>query len=159
MPHQNEIDLRKHKFNSATFGGVVAEALHFFSSSPAYPLPLKSPFNGGGVYGLYYTGGFEPYLGLSRQNKGNLNTPIYIGKAVPKGWRTSRNHTVADEDRPLYRRLNEHAKNLMLATSTLKLADFHCRFMVLSGPMCEFRRKLDTDSSRSWTVIPRQAGH
>jgi transposase-like protein len=24
---------------------------------------------------------------------------------------------------------------------------------------CEFRRKLDTDSSRSWTVIPRQAGH
>ncbi len=111
------------------------------------------------MYGLYYTGGFEPYLGLSRQNKGNLNTPIYIGKAVPKGWRTSRNHTVADEDRPLYRRLNEHAKNLMLATSTLKLADFHCRFMVLSGPMCEFRRKLDTDSSRSWTVIPRQAGH
>ena len=24
---------------------------------------------------------------------------------------------------------------------------------------CEFRRKLDSDSSRSWTVIPRQAGH
>ena len=27
-----------------------------------------------------------------------------------------------------------------------------------SGFGCEFRRKLDTDSSRSWTVIPRQAG-
>lgn len=24
---------------------------------------------------------------------------------------------------------------------------------------CEFRYKLDSDSSRSWTVIPRQAGH
>jgi hypothetical protein len=23
---------------------------------------------------------------------------------------------------------------------------------------CEFRHKLDSDSSRSWTVIPRQAG-
>ncbi len=27
------------------------------------------------------------------------------------------------------------------------------------APLCEFRRKLDSDSSRSWTVIPRQAGH
>jgi len=26
-------------------------------------------------------------------------------------------------------------------------------------PLCEFRPKLDIDSSRSWTVIPRQAGH
>ena len=25
--------------------------------------------------------------------------------------------------------------------------------------LCEFRLKPDTDSSRSWTVIPRQAGH
>ena len=32
------------------------------------------------------------------------------------------------------------------------------RFLIKRG-LCEFRRKLDSDSSRSWTVIPRQAGH
>lgn len=135
MPQPAEFDLQKHTFNSATFRGVVADAISFFSATPAHQLPPVQPFTGGGVYGLYYTGPFQPYGKLSAINKNGQAIPIYVGKAVPKGWRTSRNHTAADLDHPLFRRLKEHARSIEHAASTLNPADFQFRFMVLNGDM------------------------
>ena len=50
-----------------------------------------NPFNGAGVYAIYYTGSFDPYRLVAAENKDNLfNWPIYVGKAVPKGGRIGR---------------------------------------------------------------------
>ncbi|GAB4544646.1 MAG: hypothetical protein Kow0063_38440 [Anaerolineae bacterium] len=56
--------------------------------------------------------------------------PIYVGKAVPWGWRTAR---VADSDAPaLYQRLREHARSIQQAQN-LEIDDFRCQFMILTG--------------------------
>lgn len=36
---------------------------------------------------------------------------------------------------------------------------FFDSMLALFGSSCEFRPKLDTDSSATWTVIPAEAGH
>jgi hypothetical protein len=36
---------------------------------------------------------------------------------------------------------------------------FHAVFEATKGSRCVFHAKVDTDSTASWTVIPRQAGH
>ncbi|MEW6142056.1 MAG: Eco29kI family restriction endonuclease [Chloroflexota bacterium] len=91
-------------------------------------LPPASVFVGGGVYTLYYVGGFTHYKKLSARNHLECRQPIYVGKAVPVGWRTAR---VQSATAPvLYRRLKEHA-NSIRQTENLKLEDFKCRFMIL----------------------------
>ena len=57
--------------------------------------------------------------------------PIYVGKAVPPGWRTAR-ATNAAEASTLYGRLREHSRNIDQANN-LDSSDFYTRFMVLEG--------------------------
>src|SRR4051812_876327 len=57
---------------------VIAIAL---GEGPALPLPPE-PFEGSGVYAIYYRGTFKPYAPISGSDK-----PIYVGKGVPKGGR------------------------------------------------------------------------
>jgi hypothetical protein len=76
---------RLHIFSSPQFLGVVADAVRFFDQTPAHPLPPTERFIGPGVYGLYYTGGFEPYAPIAEKNQTELVQPIYVGKAVPPG--------------------------------------------------------------------------
>ena len=60
-------------------------------------------------------------------------SPIYVGKAVPKGWRQSR---VADDPNAqaseLHSRLREHSGNIK-KVSGIELADFSCRLVILEG--------------------------
>jgi hypothetical protein len=44
-------------------------------------------FLGSGVYALYYTGPSLLYAPLADANRLAYDVPIYVGKAVPKGWR------------------------------------------------------------------------
>jgi len=78
-------------------------------------LPPTERFNGGGVYALYYLGDYELYAPLSNLNKQFLQQPIYVGKAVPPGWRTGRTNSSVTPD--LYRRLREHARSLTQAAN------------------------------------------
>ncbi len=76
-----------HVFESPQFKSVVEDAVAFFDSTPVHPLPPTDRFIGPGVYGLYYTGDFEPYLAIADANRNEMVKPIYVGKAVSPGWR------------------------------------------------------------------------
>src|SRR5580704_7888361 len=95
MPARREtpvpsVELSSHTFTSAKFESVVAEAIQFFSATRPYSLDPGPKFSGAGVYGIYYAGDFEAYEPIAAANKSEVNQPIYIGKAVAPGWRTSR---------------------------------------------------------------------
>lgn len=127
---KREYQLSVHYFKSPKFLSVVKTAIKFFKSTPVVPLPPERRFVGAGVYALYYRGTCKCYLPLSRQNRKKCKLPIYVGKAVPPGWRTGRKITVQTAD--LYRRLYEHSKSIQVAEG-LKVRDFKCQFIVLSG--------------------------
>jgi len=77
-----------------------------------------SPFYGSGVYAIYYVGSDEDsYKPLS-----GAETPIYVGKSTPKN---SNAETVEEQGPALFKRLQEHAKNI--EKTDLKLIDFEYR--------------------------------
>lgn len=96
-------------------------------AQPRHPLAAIRPFYGAGVYALYYCGPFEPYEGLSGKEQ-----PIYVGKADPVS--AGRHATDAvKQGVALYKRLSEHAKSIGAASSTLDVADFECRFLIVQS--------------------------
>lgn len=117
-----------HIFKSAAFKSVVEAAVSFFAATPVHSLPPTNKFIGPGVYGLYYIGDFPDYAPLTAYNISDIRHPMYVGKAVPRGWRTGRVTYAMRND--LHGRLREHAKNISQAENLL-LDDFRCRFMIL----------------------------
>ncbi|MEU6269248.1 Eco29kI family restriction endonuclease [Saccharopolyspora shandongensis] len=94
-------------------------------AQPRHPLATIRPFYGAGVYALYYRGPFEPYEGLAGKEQ-----PIYVGKADP----ADRNATDAvQQGQALFKRLNEHARSIRAASSTLDAKDFDCRFLIVQS--------------------------
>ena len=124
------LDPAQHTFKSAGFQKIVKQAIAFLENTPVYALPPSAPFDGPGVYALYYTGDFAYYTKITAANRPAFVQPIYIGKAVPEGWRTGR--TVEQTTRKLYQRLREHGRSIG-HTENLEVRDFCCRFMILSG--------------------------
>lgn len=119
-----------HVFRSPQFQGVVEDAIAFFAGTPVHPLPPTDRFIGPGVYGLYYAGDFEPYATIAEANLGAMVKPIYVGKAVPPGWRTGRISDSITAD--LHNRIGQHGASITLADN-LNLDDFKCRFMIIRG--------------------------
>ena len=123
-----DFDYQRHIYYSSEFHGVVEDAIRFFTETPVYHLPPPVRFVGSGVYALYYTGDFEVYAKVADPNQKTCTLPIYVGKAVPPGWRTARATGEVTPD--LYRRLREHAKSIQ-QVSNLRVDTFRCRFMIL----------------------------
>ena len=124
------VDHERHVFRSLQVQSIVAEALQFFNETPVYSLPPPGRFPGAGVYALYYIGRYRLYAKIADLNRENSTCPIYVGKAVPKGWRAAR---IQDPTGPvLHHRLQEHARSIDQVTN-LQRDDFRCRFMILSG--------------------------
>lgn len=106
----------------------VAEAL---LGRKARHLGGLEPFNGAGIYAMYYTGKFAPYAPLAKPIAGGrLEAPIYVGKAVPQGARKGGVGTASTATRALFNRLKEHAESIQ-AVSNLEVKDFVCRFLVV----------------------------
>jgi len=84
-----------------------------------------APFYGSGVYAIYYKGPFPLYAPLS-----NSETPIYVGQAAPA---INNALTPTAQGDKLWNRLNEHRKNIRKAASTLDLADFEFRSLVVQS--------------------------
>ncbi len=124
-----ESEFSLHVFRSSKFRSVVNEALDFFGRTPVHQLAPQGRFFGGGVYALYYLGNYEYYLPISKLNEENCLQPIYVGKAVPPGWRTARSRESATPD--LCHRLQEHTRSIQ-QVSNLALNDFRCRFIFLT---------------------------
>lgn len=123
------LEYEKHVFRSQKFRSVVDEAIAFFLTTPPHRLPQREQFMGSGVYALYYVGNFGLYQPLAELNKKGPIQPIYVGKAVPPGWRTGRIRKSDTAD--LHGRLAEHAHSIQ-QTSNLDVAHFLCRFMILT---------------------------
>lgn len=89
------------------------------------PLDAIGQFYGSGVYAIYYRGAYPLYAPLS-----GTETPIYVGQAAPAQQGA---HTARDQGPRLAARLNEHRKNIGKAVSTLDVADFDARFLVVQS--------------------------
>lgn len=120
----------QHIFKSPKIHTVINEAIAFLNQTPIHQLPPPETFIGTGVYSLYYLGNFGLYKKIADANIIECIHPIYIGKAVPKGWRTAR--AGSEDDATLAQRLREHARSIKQG-SGLDIKDFKCRFMILKG--------------------------
>ena len=124
-------DRSKHVFHSDAFAEIIKDTIRFFNGTPIQYLPPQENFKGTGVYALYYIGKSKYYQSLYEQNRISFNQPIYVGKAVPRGWRQGRAQQ-GDASNELYSRLCDHQHSIE-AAKNLCIQDFMCRFMILEG--------------------------
>jgi hypothetical protein len=126
-------DRAEHIYKNSAFEELVKDAVRFFNGTPVHTLPPPERFHGVGVYALYYTGNFEIYSKYAELNRLQYGHPIYIGKAVPRGWRQSRiSHTATSQTTELHSRLREHTRNIETGEG-LSASDFSCRFVIFEG--------------------------
>lgn len=105
-----------------TSGRVVSLTL---VAQDRHPLGEVPHFYGSGVYAIYYRGAFEAYAPLARKDH-----PIYVGKADPEDPNAKE---AVSQGTKLSDRLREHAKNIARATTTLRISDFDCRFLIVQS--------------------------
>jgi len=123
----------KHVYHSDEFEELIKDTIRFFNGTPVHTLPPPEKFHGTGVYAIYYIGKFSKYQKIYEQNRTSFDLPIYIGKAVPVGWRQAR--AISSEEKKtfeLHTRLKEHSRSIKQA-SNLENNDFRCRFMILEN--------------------------
>jgi hypothetical protein len=119
-------DREKHVFHFEAFDELMLDIIRFFNGTPVHQLPPPQNFIGSGVYALYYTGDSPYYRYLYEANRVGFFMPIYVGKAVPKGWRKARAKSPSNE---LYSRLGDHYTSIEQVLN-LDIKDFSCRFMI-----------------------------
>lgn len=122
-------DRKLHVYSNAEFSEIVKDAVRFFTGTPVQPLSLPTKFFGTGVYAIYYIGKYELYRKYAEINRIAYNLPIYVGKAVPKGWRQSRVSGGEQKSSELYSRLRQHATNIN-SVEGIVIDDFCCRFVI-----------------------------
>lgn len=130
---ENKFDREKHVYRNDAFSEILKDAVRFFHGTPVFNLPPPESFLGSGVYALYYIGRSGLYSKFGEIiNRTSYNVPIYVGKAVPPGWRQSRSLQGESLSRTLFSRLTQHAKSIA-DVKNLKGEDFACRFMIFEG--------------------------
>jgi len=130
---ENTFDRDKHVYRNETFSEILKDAVRFFHGTPVFGLPPPKTFSGAGVYALYYIGRSGLYAKFGEViNRTSYNIPIYVGKAVPPGWRQSRLVSVSTTSSVLFNRLKQHSKSIS-EVKNLSTADFMCRFMIFEG--------------------------
>lgn len=123
-------DRKEHVYTNEAFAELVKDAIRFFNGTPVHALPPPANFLGTGVYALYYTGANPLYKKYAELNRLSYGYPIYVGKAVPKGWRQYRiSDGAGTQSRELYTRLREHSRSIT-AGAGLLIEDFSCRFVI-----------------------------
>jgi len=107
---------------------MTSRRLSLHALSPPQPraaLDKVERFYGSGVYAIYYKGGFAPYQPIS-----GSETPIYVGKEDPQ---VGNARTPIEQAEKLYGRLNDHRRNIGKATTTISIADFEYRSLVVQS--------------------------
>jgi len=87
---------------------------------------------GAGVYAIYYSGPFPAYQSIASESADRSDqTPIYVGKAIPKGGRKGGlTDQASASGRSLADRLRQHAASIS-ETTNLKLEHFSVRHLVI----------------------------
>lgn len=146
---QVSFDRSKHVFKSEAFAEIIKDTIRFFNGTPVHLLPPPENFIGAGVYALYYIGKSPYYITLYNQNRTSFAQPIYVGKAVPRGWRQARIQGASNE---LYARLNDHFRSIT-AANNLDTDDFRCRFMILEDAATDMIGTVEAALIRHYTPI------
>lgn len=146
---ENIFDRSKHVFHSEAFAEIIKDTIRFFNGTPVHRLPPPENFIGAGVYSLYYIGKSDLYLPLYQQNRVSFDQPIYVGKAVPKGWRQARSQDAGNE---LFNRLNDHFRSISAARN-LKIEDFRCRFMILEDAAADMIGTVEASLIRHYKPV------
>ena len=121
----------EHLYKNDAFAELIKDAVRFFNGTPVLDMPLTERFLGAGVYALYYTGKYKPYAKYAELNRLAYLYPIYVGKAVPAGWRQSGHSSGSNSAQAeLFSRLRDHFKSIN-SSKNLAPCDFHCRFMIM----------------------------
>lgn len=125
-------DRSKHVYKNDAFVELVKDAVRFFNGTPVHTLPPPKTFNGTGVYAIYHIGGKGIYKKYGDLNRLSYGYPIYVGKAVPRGWRQARiSDDPNNQSRELFSRMREHAKGIN--SVGLRISDFMCRFVIFES--------------------------
>ena len=123
----------KHVYQSEALSELIKDAIRFFHGTPIHTLPPPERFLGVGVYALYYTGKNPLYERYAELNRLSYDAPIYVGKAVPRGWRQARKaQNTKEQSTELFSRLSQHSRSISVSKG-LKLQDFFCRFVIFEG--------------------------
>lgn len=112
-------------------GNSVAVAL---LAQPVHALGDIPPFEGAGIYVLYYKGPFPAYAPIAEANAEEPRWPIYIGKAIPSGGRKGASLTASARGRSLFNRLAEHRDSIReveQGSGTLAVGDFQARYLTV----------------------------
>ncbi len=127
---QEPLDRSKHVYRNDAFVELVKDAVRFFNGTPVHSLLPPEKFLGTGIYAIYYIGKHHLYTKYGELNRLSYASAIYVGKAVPKGWRQARSSdNPLSQSRELYSRLSQHSRTIA-STSDLSPKDFMCRFVI-----------------------------
>jgi Eco29kI restriction endonuclease len=131
-------DRNKHIYRNDAFAELVKDAVRFFNGTPVHELPPLEIFTGTGVYAIYCIATTSPYQRYGELNRLAYNHPIYVGKAVPKGWRQSRiSDDASSTSSELHSRLREHSRSISSTAGPDRVGlgrnDFKCRFVIFEG--------------------------
>ena len=148
----NTFDRSKHVYKSDTFEEIIKDTIRFFNGTPVHQLPPPENFIGTGVYALYYIGKNPYYQPLYNLNRIEFKQPIYVGKAVPQGWRQARKAKNPNDSHELYRRLCDHTKSIA-QVENLDLNDFYCRFMILENAASDLIGTVEAALIRYYTPV------
>jgi Eco29kI restriction endonuclease. len=130
----------EHVYKSDAFEEIIKDTIRFFNGTPVTQLPPTTRFHGTGVYAIYYIGNFELYKNIATKNRMEFAQPVYVGKAVPRGWRQARvESNLTEKTYELVGRLREHGRSIEQANN-ISIDDFYCRFMILARCGKQFDR-------------------
>jgi hypothetical protein len=146
------LDYTTHIFKSPQYRSVVLDAVSFFENTPVLEFPVSESFSGTGVYGLYYRGDHRLYGSFLALNTPCCKIPIYIGKAVPPGWRTARTNLSIKESNSLSGRLREHQRSIS-ACEDLNLKHFRYRFVILNDEETDLISALESTLIRKYKPL------
>jgi len=145
------VNLQLHTFNSPGYQSIVDQVVKFFGKTPVHSLPPPVNFPGAGVYAIYCLGDSKYYQHFGVANREQCLDPIYVGKAVPRGWRTGRVQT-SDNEQPLCSRLREHGRSIAHGAG-LVVDDFRCRFVILGGMETDLISSVESQMIRKFDPL------
>ncbi|RKX43361.1 MAG: restriction endonuclease [Verrucomicrobia bacterium] len=148
-----KFDRNKHVFHSPDFEEIIKDTILFFNGTPIQIIPASERFHGTGVYAVYCTAKTGVYRDFHDINRTSYDVPIYIGKAVPAGWRQARSANAENsESYELNNRIREHGRSIEQGAG-LKLNDYRCRFMILEGAESDLIGTVEAALIRSYKPL------
>ena len=118
-------------YNPLSIGSIADSIVRELMGRVCGSLPPANRFSGAGIYAIYYVGAFPAYAPIATNNQSECIQPIYVGKASPKGGRKGVAVELSTSGQPLFQRLGQHAESIRSASTSLRLDDFRCRYLVV----------------------------